>query len=95
MNIKMIISKNVCGLKRHKKKDELFHHLRWRQPFAALIQETWLTGDETLESEGYTLICLGLPSEKKGRRGSHEVAIALSQQAMTVWGQSGMEIARV
>ena len=52
-------------------------------------------GDETLESEGYTLICLGLPSEKQSRRGSHGVAIAFSSQAMTVWGQSGMEIARV
>ena len=95
MNIKMIISKNVCGLKRHKKKDELFHHFRRQRPFAALIQETWLTGDETLELEGYTLICSGLPSEKQSRRGSHGVAIALSPQAMKVWGQSGMEIARV
>ena len=40
MNIKIIISKNVCGLKRHEKKYELFHHLRRRQPFTALIQET-------------------------------------------------------
>ena len=95
MNINMIISQNVRGLKRHEKKDELFHHLQRRRPFASLIQETWLTGDETLESEGYTLICLGLPSEKQSRRGSHGVAIALSPQDMTVWGQSGMEIARV
>ena len=64
MNIKMIISQNVRGLKRHEKKDELFQHLRRRRPFAALLQETWLTGDETLESEGYTLIFSGLPSEK-------------------------------
>ena len=95
MNIKMIISQNVCGLKRHKKKDEFFHHLRRRRLFAALIQETWLTGDKTLESEGYALICLGLPSEKQSRRGSHGVAIALIPQYMKVWGQSGMEIARV
>ena len=27
MNIKMIISQNVCGLKCHEKKDEFFHHL--------------------------------------------------------------------
>ena len=46
MNIKMIISKNVRSLKRHEKKDEFFHHLQQRQPFAVLIQETWLTGDE-------------------------------------------------
>ena len=95
MNIKMIISQNFCGLKRHDKKDEVFHHLWQRRPFAALIQETWLTGDKTLESEGYTLICSGLPSEKQSRRGSHGVAIALNPQAMTVWEQSGMEIARV
>ena len=95
MNIKMIISQNVCGLKRHEKKDEFFHHLQQRRPFAALLQETWLTGYETLESEGYTLICSGLPSGKKSCRGSHGVAIALSPQAMTVWGQSGMEISRV
>ena len=95
MNIKMIISQNVCGLKRHEKKDRFFHHLRRRRPFAVLLQETWLTGDETLESKGYTLICLGLPSEKKSCRGSHGVAIALSPQAMTFWGQSGMEIAQV
>ena len=91
----MIISQKFCGLERHDKKDEFFHHLWWQRPFAALIQETWLTGDETLESEGYTLICSGLPSQKQSRRGSHGVAIALSLQAMTVWGQSGMEIARV
>ena len=95
MNIKMIISQNVCGLKRHEKKNEFFHHLRRRQPFAALLQETWLTGDETLEPEGYTLIFSGLPSEKQSRRGSHGVAIALSSKAMAVWGHSGMEIARV
>ena len=95
MNIKMIISQNVRGLKRHNKKDELFAHLRRRRTFAALLQENGLTWDETLESEGYTLICSGLPSEKQSRRGSHWVAIALSSQAMTVWGQSGMEMARV
>ena len=65
MNIKMIISQNVRGLKRHVKKDDFFHHLRQQQPFAALLQETWLTENETLESEGYTLICSGLPSKKK------------------------------
>ena len=65
MNIKMIISQIVRGLKRHEKKDEFFHHLRRRGPFAELLQETWLTGDDTLESEGYTLICSGLPSKKK------------------------------
>ena len=91
----MIISQNVRGLKRHEKKDEFFHQLRRQRPFSALLQETWLAEDETLEPEGYTLICSGLPSEKKSRRGSHGVAIALSSQAMTVWGQSGMEIARV
>ena len=64
MNIKMIISQNVRGLKRHEKKDEFYHHLRRQQHFAALLQETWLTGDETLESEGYTLICSGLSTEK-------------------------------
>ena len=95
MNINMIISQNVRGLKRHEKKDEFLRHLRRQQTFAALLQETWLTGDEAVESEDYTLICSGLPSEKKSRRVSHEVAIALSSQAMTVWGQSGMEIARV
>ena len=95
MNTKMIISQNVRGLKRHEKKDELFHHLRRRQPFTALIQETWLTGDETLESEGYTLICSGLPSEKQSHRSFHGVAIALSPQDITVWGQIEMEIARV
>ena len=90
MNIKMIISKNICGLKRHEKKDEFFHHLQWRQPFAALIQETWLTGDENLESEGYTLICSVLPSEKQSRRGSHGVAIALSPQTVISCGLSAM-----
>ena len=50
-------------------------------------------GDETLESEGYTLICSGITTEKQSRRGSQWVAIALSSQAMTVWVQSGMEIA--
>ena len=91
----MIISQKFCGLKRHEKKDEFFHHLRQRRPFAALLQETLLTEYETLESEGYTLIFLGLPSEKQSLRGSHGVAIALSLQAMTVWGQGGMEISRV
>ena len=48
MNIKMIISQNFRGLKRHEKKYEFFHHLQRRQPFAVLIQETWLTGDDKL-----------------------------------------------
>ena len=48
MNIKMIISQNVRRLKRHEKIDEFFHHLRRQQPFASLLQETWLTGYETL-----------------------------------------------
>ena len=55
----MIISQNVRGLKRHEKKDKFFQNLQQWRPFAALLQETWLTGDETLESEGYTLICSG------------------------------------
>ena len=95
MNINIIISQNVRSLKFHEKKDEFFHHLQRRRPFASLLQETWLTGDETLESEGYTLICSGLPSEKQSRRGSHGIAIALSSQAMNIWGQSGTETARV
>ena len=41
MNIKMIISQNVCDLKRHEKKDEFFHHLQQQLPFAALLQETY------------------------------------------------------
>ena len=47
----MIISQNILGLQRHEKKDEFFQNLWWRRPFAALLQETWLSGDETLESE--------------------------------------------
>ena len=81
----MIISKNVRGLKRHEKNDEFFHNLRRRRPFAALLQETWLTGYETLESEGYTLICSGISTEKQSRRGSQGVDIAPISQAMTVW----------
>ena len=46
MNIKMIISQNICGLKLHEKKDEFFHHLQQRRPFAALLQEIWLTGQK-------------------------------------------------
>ena len=48
-----------------------------------------------MESEGYTLICSGLPTEKQSRRGSHGVTISLSSQAMTVLGQSGKEIAQI
>ena len=95
MNIKMIILQIVCCLKRHEKKDEFFHKLRQRLPFDALLQETWLTGDETLESEGYTLVFSGLSSEKQSCRGSQAVATALSSQAMIVWGQIGMEISRI
>ena len=40
MIIKMIISKNVRGLKRHEKKDKFFHHLQQQLPFSALLQET-------------------------------------------------------
>ena len=36
MNINMIISQNICGLKRHEKKNEFFHHFQQRQTFAAL-----------------------------------------------------------
>ena len=90
MNIKMIILQKFCGLRLHEKKDEIFQNLWRRRPFAELLQETWLTGDENLESEGYTLICSGLSTEKQSRRGSQGVAIALSSQSMTVWGKSGM-----
>ena len=95
MNIKMIITQTFRGLKCREKKDEFIHNFRQRRPFAALLQETWLTGDKTLESEGYTLICSGLSTEKQSYRGSQGVDIALSSQAMTVWGQSGIEIYRI
>ena len=95
MNIKMIISQNFLGLKRAENNDEFFHNLWQRRPFATLLQETWLTGDDTFESEGYTLIFSGISTEKQSHRGSQGVVIKISSQAMTVCGKSGMEIGQI
>ena len=75
-NIRLILSQNVRGLKRVEKKEELFSNLRRRNAFAAMLQETWLTGEETLSAEGFNLICSSLTSEQQRKRGSQGVAIA-------------------
>eukprot|EP00957_Ditylum_brightwellii_P196019 14935198-Ditylum_brightwellii.AAC.1 len=62
--------------------DELFHNLHECNIFVAMIQETWLTGENSLKSEGYTLIFHGLALAEQSRRGSQGVTIALSPQAM-------------
>eukprot|EP00957_Ditylum_brightwellii_P036422 2757431-Ditylum_brightwellii.AAC.1 len=60
-----------------------------------MLQETWLTGEETLLAEGFNLICSGLTPEQQSKRGSQGVAIALIPAAMSAWQLGGKALSRV
>eukprot|EP00957_Ditylum_brightwellii_P063591 4827430-Ditylum_brightwellii.AAC.1 len=75
--------------------DDLFHNLCDCNAFAVMMQETWLTGEDSLKMDGYTLIYHGLIPVEQSKCSSQGKAIALSPQAMDAWEQSGMTMAQV
>lgn len=52
--------------------------MRRRGAFAATLQETWLTGNETLAEDGFTYVCSDLDVSQQCRRGQQGVAIVLN-----------------
>eukprot|EP00957_Ditylum_brightwellii_P050410 3822951-Ditylum_brightwellii.AAC.1 len=60
-----------------------------------MLQETWLSGQDILTTEGYSLVCSGLPPESQSKCGSQGVAIILSPQVMATWQYSGIKITQV
>ena len=86
---------NVRGLRRDEKKEELFASLKARGVFAATLQETWLSGNDSLERSRYVAVCSGLePSEHGCNRGRLGVAVVLSPEAAEAWRDSGGFVVR-
>ena len=91
----LFVHQNVRGIKSDEKQEELFGSLRRRSVFAAMLQETWLSGDESYERFGYTAICSGLATEEQCRRGQQGAAVVLSPTAKRAWDASGNFVIRV
>ena len=91
----LIFDQNVRGLRRDEKKEELYVNMRQRGAFAATLQETWLTGNETLEGGGFTTVCSSVDADQQCNRGEQGVAIVLSAPAAQAWRESGGTVVRV
>ena len=77
-----IVSQNARGLKSDHKLRELTSTIKSRGYFAVCIQETWMSGVENFELNGYHFILDGLDKDlNTSRRGEQGVAIALSPKA--------------
>ena len=91
----LIFDQNVRGLRRDEKKEELYGVMRQRGAFAATLQETWFTGNETLEGGGFTTVCSSVDADQQCNRGEQGVAIVLSAPAAQAWRESGEKVVRV
>ena len=58
--------------------------------FATCGQETWRTGTEIFEQDGFTFIGVG-PEKQESRRGSQGVSITLSRRATAAWERAHRE----
>ena len=85
-----IYSQNFHGLKSDAKLAEHLHACSQHKAFAVCGQETWRTGVELFEQEGYTFIGVGLAAQGS-RRGSQGVSIVLSHKAAEAWKRAGRE----
>ena len=87
-----IVSQNVRGLKSDERLEELFTSINTRNIFAACLQETWRSGNETIEYGPCRLVHGGLDPEDQCRRGSQGVAIVLSARGADAWRAFGYVI---
>ena len=85
-----IISQNTRGFG-HEKEEELIECMGRRSVWAACLQETWRTGQNSWENEGYAFIHNGLES-KPCARGCQGVAIVLGPEARRAWIKGGCQI---
>ena len=85
-----IVSQNARGLKSDDKLRELTSTIKSLGYFAICIQETWRSGVENFELNGYHFIFNGLDKNlNTSRRGEQGVAIALSPKATLAWKVGG------
>ena len=89
INIEMIVSQNVRGLKSDARLDELFCMIKSRNILAACLQEIWRSGSEIIEYEQCRLITTGLDAAEQCSRGSQGVGIALNALGVEAWKAAG------
>ena len=84
-----IISQNVRGFS-HEKEEEFVDCMGKRNVWAACLQETWRTEQNSWENNGYTFLHNGL-DVKPCARGAQGVAIVLGPEAKIAWEQAGCQ----
>ena len=84
-----IISQNVRGFS-HEKEEEFIDCMGKRNVWAACLQETWRTEQNSWENNGYTFLHNGL-DVKPCARGAQGVAIVLGPEAKIAWEQAGCQ----
>ena len=83
----VIYSQNARGLKTDSALTEAIDALRHRSGFSAGLQETWRTGLEEIEEDGF--VFLGAAPAVQNGRGSKGVGILLSPLAVAAWRAAG------
>ena len=83
----VIYSQNARGLKTDSALTEAIDALRRRSGFSAGLQETWRTGLEEIEEDGF--VFLGAAPAVQNGRGSKGVGILLSPLAVAAWRAAG------
>ena len=82
-----IYSQNARGLKTNSALTEAIEALRRRSGFSAGLHETWRTGLEEIEEDGF--VFLGAAPAVQNGRGSKGVGILLSPLAVAAWRAAG------
>jgi len=73
------------------KLEELVEHMRERKIYAYAVQETWRTGDQQRESNGFLFVGHGY-SVRRCNRGSGGVGFILSPAARKAWEAAGSKV---
>ena len=87
-----VVSQNVRGIKNDFRLHELFSYILRFSILAACLQETWRTGNESLQNNNCILFLSGLEEDQQSRRGSQGVGIALSPLGVEAWKAGGCEL---
>lgn len=85
-----IYTQNWHGLKTEAALGEMFAACKRRNAFAVGGQETWRTGTELFQQDGFTFLGAA-PTQQESRRGSCGVSITLSHRASMAWQRANRE----
>ena len=85
-----ILQQKWHGLKGDVALAQMFAACKQRNAFAVCGQESWRTGSELFEQDGFTFLGVA-PGQQLSRRGSCGVSITLSQRASAAWKRANRE----